>query len=154
MVKGAAQGQRGRMAPSDASGEGWTPPPSSAPAAIQAFLPGGFHQGQGRYTQASHGSLVQAHQLLSRADPAPLSHSLLKAPPASPGTSSPAPWHGKMLTCGASAEAGGEQGENTSAGILQRRSRPGNWEQAQWSRTEPPDTAGLACEAVIPIALI
>lgn len=99
-------------------------------------------------------SLVQARQLLSRADPAPLSHSLLKAPPASPATSSPAPRHGKELTCGASAEGGGEQGENTSAGILQRRSRPGNWEQAQWSRTEPPDTAGLACEAVIPIALI
>ena len=56
--------------------------------------------------------------------------------------------------CGASAEASGEQSENTSASLLQRRSRPGNWEQAQWSRTEPPDTAGLAHEAVIPTALI
>lgn len=56
--------------------------------------------------------------------------------------------------CGAAAEAGGEQGENMSASILQCRSRPGNWEQAQWSRTQPPDTAGLSREAVTPIALI
>lgn len=47
-----------------------------------------------------------------------------------------------------------EQGKNTSASTSQRGSRLGNWEEVQWSRTEPPDRAGLAREAVIPTACI
>lgn len=85
MEKGAAQGQRGCAASSDVPlVRGWTLvkqiPPSSSSAPAATLLPGGFYQGQSGYTQASHGSLVQACQLLPRADPAPLSHSLPKAP--------------------------------------------------------------------------